>query len=86
MGRALADYAPVLIYMHAREVFIRLLADGADFIAACEAREAYVREHLWCKRCDAVKHRSLFYHIFGTLAQFPCKACQSTERRWKSLC
>jgi hypothetical protein len=74
------------LYTRARDLFIQMLMDGADFIAALEARERYMRENLWCKRCDEVKERDAFYHIFGTLAQFPCKACQAVGRRWKSHC
>lgn len=73
----------VNIYLHGRDIFIRLLGEGADFIAATEAREAYTREHLWCKRCNEVKHRSCFYHLYGTLPQFPCRQCKTkTQREW----
>lgn len=71
------------IQVHARDIFVRLLFEGADLIAAQEARAHYVREHLWCAHCDTVKHVSLFVRQGPTYA-FPCKDCrhaQYTARR-----
>src|SRR4051812_30141227 len=71
------------IAVHARAIFVRMIFDGADLIAAQEARELFMREHQWCKRCDTVKHVSLFVRQGPTWA-FPCKDCrhkQYTERR-----
>lgn len=70
-----------MIYRRAREIFVQMISDGADLKDATAAREKYVRDHFWCKACDEVKHREMFYFTYGTLIVFPCKECKAKSQR-----